>query len=46
MFTICENDNVDSIIQATEKTLGDLTEKDKGILMAFELTKVVGYRGA
>ncbi len=45
MFAICENDNVDSIIQATEATLGDLTEKDKGILMVIELAKVVGYRG-
>jgi hypothetical protein len=36
---------VDPIIEATEKTLGDLTEKDKGILMVIELAKVIGYRG-
>ncbi len=46
MFAIIENDKVDPIIQATEATLGDLTEKDKGILMVIELAKVVGYRGA
>ena len=46
MFAIIENDMVDAIIQATEATLGDLTEKDRGILMVMELAKVVGYRGS
>ncbi|MCH7579815.1 MAG: hypothetical protein IIB22_06180, partial [Chloroflexi bacterium] len=46
MFAIIENDMVDAIIQATEATLGDLTEKDRGILMVIELAKVVGYRGS
>ena len=45
MFAIVETADVDPIIQATEETLGDLTEKDKGILMVIELAKVVGYRG-
>jgi len=45
MFSVMETDKVDSIVQATEETLGDLTEKDKGILMVIELAKVVGYRG-
>ncbi len=45
MFAIVENASVDPIIQATETTLGDLTEKDKGILMVIELAKVVGFRG-
>ncbi len=45
MFAICESDTVESIVQATEATLGDLTEKDKGILMVIELAKVVGFRG-
>jgi hypothetical protein len=46
MFSICENDKVDPILQATEATLGDLTEKDKGILMVIELAKVIGFRGS
>ncbi len=46
MFSIIEDDKVDTIIQATEATLGDLTEKDKGILMVIELAKVVGFRGS
>ncbi len=46
MFAIIENDKVDPIIEATEATLGDLTEKDKGILMVIELARVVGYRGS
>ncbi len=45
MFSIIESGMVDPIVQATEATLGDLTEKDKGILMVFELSKVVGFRG-
>lgn len=46
MFAIVENTTVDSIIQATEATLGDLTDKNKGILMVIELAKVVGFRGS
>ncbi len=46
MFSIVENDKVDSIIKATEETLGDLSEEGKGILMVMELSKVVGYRGS
>ncbi|MCH8009859.1 MAG: hypothetical protein IIC91_13455 [Chloroflexi bacterium] len=46
MFAIIKNDMVDAVIQATEATLGDLTEKDRGILMVIELAKVVGYRGS
>ena len=44
MFAIVESDKVDSIIEATEKTLGDLAEEGKGILMVMDLAKVVGYR--
>ena len=46
MFAIVENDTVDSIIKATEETLGDLSEEGKGILMVMQLAKVVGYRGS
>ena len=45
MFAIIENATVEPIIQATEATLGDLTDKNKGILMVVELAKVVGFRG-
>jgi len=45
MFAIVETAIVDPIVKVTEETLGDLTEKNKGILMVIELAKVVGYRG-
>ncbi len=45
MFSIVESETVDALIKATEEVLGDLTKEGKGILVVFDLAKVVGYRG-
>ncbi|HLF90793.1 MAG TPA: P-II family nitrogen regulator [Anaerolineales bacterium] len=45
LFTVVENDEmVDKILAATEKTIGDLNRPDTGVLVVMPVTKVYGAR--
>jgi hypothetical protein len=45
VFTIVEEDTiVDSVIAATERVVGDLTQPDRGLLAVLPVTQIRGLR--
>jgi nitrogen regulatory protein PII len=45
IFSVLDSDSlVDTLIAATEKVVGDLSQPERGILFVVPLSRVVGYR--
>ena len=46
IFSVVPDDIVDKLADATEKLMGDLSEKGKGIFFVVPVTRVIGLRSA